>query len=201
MQARNSDACVLEESIKKQSGNFSDGYIHRRTASGSMMHDNDKDESQLRNIFESENNQGFYSSNYVSNGHEVGKDFIPNGVNMLKGESTSCNEQVEFKCLSEMSPSKGGAKTKKAPYSLGIKSSKTPKSTVKETAEQFSSEREKKSQMAESSRIRDASVQASNGSANARIMKMMGLKKPMKLSRKDVAEVCHRAKVILLFNG
>lgn len=54
---------------------------------------------------------------------------------------------------------------------------------------------------AESSRMRDTSTQASNGGANARIMKMMGLGKPTKLPRKDVSEVGadrHKIKVTLL---
>lgn len=53
---------------------------------------------------------------------------------------------------------------------------------------------------AESSRIRDTPIQTSDGGANARILKMMGLRKPAKLTRKDVSEISgdrHRIKVTL----
>lgn len=49
--------------------------------------------------------------------------------------------------------------------------------------------------------MRDTCTPASNGGANARIMKMMGLRKPTKLPRKDASEVSgerHKIKVTLL---
>ncbi|XP_024018956.1 ubiquitin carboxyl-terminal hydrolase 15 [Morus notabilis] len=188
--SRNSSSIVSEESKKKPSPNVSDVYIHGRAT----VHENDKNESQNGNTLESESHHGLshlpYSSKNGSNGHENGKDFIHNGGNLLRGEN------------SEMAEAKGYAKAKKAPYSLGSKSSKLTKSTMKETGEQFCIERERKGHVTESksSRMRDTSTQASNGGANARIMKMMGLGKPTKLPRKDVSEVgADRHKIKMLF--
>lgn len=183
--SRNSNSFVSEESARKSSVNVSDVYVHGRA----MVHEDDKHESQNGNSLESESYHGVshsaYSSQNGSNGYENGKDFVQNGV-----------------LHSEMTEAKGPAKAKKAPYSLGSKSSKLPKSTMKENGEQFCSERERKGQGAESksSRMRDTCTLASNGGANARIMKMMGLRKPTKLPRKDASEVSgERHKIKMLF--
>lgn len=135
MQSRNSNSFVSEESARKSSVNVSDVYVHGRA----MVHENDKHESQNGSSLESESHHevshSAYSSQNGSNGHENGKDFIQNGVSH-----------------SEMTEAKGPAKAKKAPYSLGSKSSKLPKLIMKENGEQFCAERERKGQGAESSK-------------------------------------------------
>ncbi|PON46263.1 Ubiquitinyl hydrolase [Parasponia andersonii] len=203
--SRNSDYFLSEESTNKQSVDISDVFIHGRVTSGSTVQENVTNEIQNGNTLESESHHGFscssYSSKNGSNGLEIGKDFNQNGGNLLKVESTSPSEQVELACSSEMTAAKGSAKAKRAPYSLGSKSSKLPKSTIKEKEEHFCSERERKGHVPESksSRLRDTPIQASEGGANTRILKMMGLKKPAKLTRKDVSELNgdrHRIKML-----
>ncbi|XP_062090164.1 ubiquitin carboxyl-terminal hydrolase 15 [Humulus lupulus] len=203
--SRNTDSFISEESSTKQSINISDVYIHERATPGSTLPENGTNESQYGNTLEPENHHGFscssYSSKNGSNGYEIGKDFNQNGGNLLEVETTSHSEQVEFECSPEMTAVKGGAKPKRPPYSLGSKSCKLPKSTLKEKEEHFCSEREWKGQVLESksSRMRDAPMQACDGGANTRILKMMGLKKPTKLTRKDVSEVSgdrHKTKML-----
>jgi ubiquitin carboxyl-terminal hydrolase 36/42 len=203
--SRNSETFISEESTNKQSVNISDVYIHERASPGSIVPENGTNGSQYWNTLEPENHHGFscssYSSKNGSNGYDIGKDFNQNVGNLLKVETTSHNEQVEFECSPEMTVIKGGTKPKRPPYSLGSKSCKLPKSTLKEKEEQFCSEREWKGQVLESksSRLKDAPIQASDGGANTRILKTLGLKKQTKLTRKDVSEVSgdrHKTKML-----
>uniref|UniRef100_A0A803NXS6 ubiquitinyl hydrolase 1 n=1 Tax=Cannabis sativa TaxID=3483 RepID=A0A803NXS6_CANSA len=203
--SRNSETFISEESTNKQSVNISDIYIHERATPGSIVPENGTNGSQYWNTLEPENHHGFscssYSSKNGSNGYDIGKDFNQNGGNLLKAETTSHNEQVEFECSPEMTVIKGGTKPKRPPYSLGSKSCKLPKSTLKEKEEQFCSEREWKGQVLESksSRLKDAPIQASDGGANTRILKTLALKKQTKLTRKDVSEVSgdrHKTKML-----
>lgn len=119
------------------------------------MLENGTSESGHGKTIESESHCGFSYSSYSlkngSSGHDIGKDFNRNGGNLLKVENGSHSEQVEFECSPEMTATKGSAKAKRAPYSLGSKSSKLPKSTMKEKEEHFCSERERKGQVLESS--------------------------------------------------
>ncbi|XP_008226232.1 PREDICTED: ubiquitin carboxyl-terminal hydrolase 15 isoform X1 [Prunus mume] len=184
-----------EENRKKQSFNISDNYIKGQATSRNTVQENDMFQSQHGNIYESRSNSGLTSSSYSSkcgtDVHEIGLDFIPNGGNPLKGETTSNVETTEYKCT-EMTALKASVKAKRAPYSLGTKVSKLPKSTMEVSGEQYCSEIETQGHIAEDSkvaRMRDTTTQGSNGIANLRIMKMMGLKKPKTITREDAPEV------------
>ncbi|XP_034210822.1 ubiquitin carboxyl-terminal hydrolase 15 isoform X3 [Prunus dulcis] len=195
-----------EENRKKQSFNISDNYIKGQATSRNTVQENDMFQSQHGNIYESRSNSGLTSSSYSSKRgtdvHEIGLDFIPNGGNPLKGETTSNVETAEFKCT-EMTALKASVKAKRAPYSLGTKVSKLPKSTMEVSGEQYCSEIETQGHIAEDSkvaRMRDTTTQGSNGIANLRIMKMMGLKKPKTITREDAPEVNgyrHKTKKVL----
>lgn len=155
MQSRNSESFVSEECTSKQSVGISDVHVHARATPGSTVRENDTNESEPGNTLESESHHGLscstYSSKNGSNGYEIGKDFNQKGGNLLKVDNTSHGEQVKFECSPKMTVAKGSAKAKRAPYSLVSKSSKLPKSTMKEKEEHYCSERERKGQVPESS--------------------------------------------------
>ncbi|KAB2602000.1 ubiquitin carboxyl-terminal hydrolase 15-like [Pyrus ussuriensis x Pyrus communis] len=184
-----------EENAMMQNVNVSDSYMKGQATSRNTVHEIDKSQSQSGYIYESGSNSGLTSSSYSSKSgidvHENGLDFIPNGGNYLKGERLSNYETAEFKCA-EMTKMKTDVKAKRAPYSLGTKVSKLPKSTMEVSGEQCYSEIEGQGQIAEVSkftRMRDTTAQGSNGIANVRIMKMMGLKKPKNFTRQEVPEL------------
>ncbi|PQM35466.1 ubiquitin carboxyl-terminal hydrolase 15 [Prunus yedoensis var. nudiflora] len=153
---RNFDSHLSEEeNRKKQSFNVSDNYIKGQATSRNTVQENDMFQSQHGSIYESRSNSGLTSSSYSSKRgtdvHEIGLDFIPNGGNPLKGETTSNVETTEFKC-NEMTALKASVKAKRAPYSLGTKVSKLPKSTMEVSGEQYCSEIETQGHIAEDSR-------------------------------------------------
>ncbi|KAM1539438.1 hypothetical protein ACFX10_004227 [Malus domestica] len=193
---RNCDSHLAEEeNAMMQNFNISDSYMKGQATSRNTVREIDKSQSQSGYIYESGSNSGSTSSSYSSKSgidlHENGLDFIPNAGNYLKEERLSNYETAEFKCA-EMTKMKTEVKAKRAPYSLGTKLSKLPKSTMEVSGEQCYSEREGQEQIAEVSKItrmRDTTAQGSNGIANVRIMKMMGLKKPKNFTRQEVPEL------------
>ncbi|XP_062011853.1 ubiquitin carboxyl-terminal hydrolase 15 [Rosa rugosa] len=203
----NLDSVLSEaETLKKYHANISDAYINGQATSGYTVHENDKFQGQDGNIFESRSNSGLTCASYSSKSgadlHEVGLDFVPEGRHSLQGEKTSNDEKAEFKCF-EITAVKGSVKAKRAPYSLGTKVPKLSNSTVKDSGKQYCSEIERQGQITDDSkvaRMRETTPQGSNGMANIKIMKMMGLKKPKNITRQDVPEVSgyrHKTKKVL----
>ncbi|KAK7335029.1 hypothetical protein VNO80_26799 [Phaseolus coccineus] len=181
--SRNSNDSVLEEEISNvNSGGFG-VYINRLDASRTTIHEDENHQNQYGNAFVTRDK--FVRPNIDNIVDEIHTDIMTKGVNVVKGGNYRSDEAAQHKRSSEMTI-KGSMKAKKAMHTPKTKSSKSPKSTSKTSADFCCSEIENKEKVADEPKLASISdsiplhSNVSNGAASTGIMKMMGLKKSTK---------------------
>ncbi|XP_057506894.1 ubiquitin carboxyl-terminal hydrolase 15-like isoform X1 [Actinidia eriantha] len=185
------DSIPFEEVPRKNNVNMSCG-VSKGQTTRSFVHESNDAQSQHKIVFDSRTNVGIASSissaKTGTNVCDTGADLMSSKENFLREEITSKDETIELNCSSEMTSMKRSIKVKSASHPLGTKMQKMQKSTMKASRDPLSSELERKGQITDESKvggIRDSvTAQGSNGFANIRIMKMIGLRKSSKLGSK-----------------
>jgi len=146
LQSRNSNDSVLEEEISNvNSGGFG-VYINRLDASRTTIHEDENHQNQYGNAFVTRDK--FVRPNNDNIVDEFHTDITTKGVNVGKGGSYRSEEAAQHKRSSEMTI-KGSMKAKKAMHTPKTKSSKSPKSTSKISADFCCSEIENKEKAAD----------------------------------------------------
>ncbi|XP_028191441.1 ubiquitin carboxyl-terminal hydrolase 15-like isoform X2 [Glycine soja] len=186
--SRKSSDSVLEEEISNVSSGGFGVYINRFDASKNMIHENDNHQSQYGNALVTRHKYGRSNVSSAANNDngvdEFETDITTKGVSVVKGGNYHSDEAAQYKRPSE-STIKGSMKAKKILHTPKTKSSKSPKSTSKTSADFCCSEIEKKGKTADELIAGNSDTiplhgNGSNGTANTGIMKMMGLRKSTK---------------------
>ncbi|XP_020233591.1 ubiquitin carboxyl-terminal hydrolase 15 [Cajanus cajan] len=189
--SRNNNDSVLEEEISNvNSGGFG-VYINKHDASRNTTLEDDNHESQYGNAFVTRNKYGRPSVSSAANNDnsvdEFETDITTKNVNVIKGGTYHSDEAAQYKRSSETTI-KGGMKAKKILHPPKTKSSKSPKSTSKTSADFCCSEMEKKGKIPDEPKVAGISdtiplhCNGSNVAASTGFMKMMGLRKSTKLA-------------------
>ncbi|KAG4947494.1 hypothetical protein JHK87_043501 [Glycine soja] len=187
--SRNSNDSVLEEEISNVNSGGFEVYINRFDASKNTTHEDDNHQSQYGNVSVTRHKYGRPSVSSASNNDNTVDEFeteiTARGVNVVKGGNYHSDEAAKYKRPSETTI-KGSMKAKKILHTPKTKSSKSPKSTSKTSADFCCSEIEKKGKTADELKVAGNSDtiplhgNGSNGVASTGIMKMMGLRKSTK---------------------
>jgi len=146
LQSRNNNDSVLEEEISNVNSCGFGVYINRLDASRTTIHEDENHQNQYGNEFVTRNKFGRLNSDNVVD--EFHTDITTKGVNLVKGGNYHSEEAAQHKRSSEMTI-KGSMKAKKAMHTPKTKSSKSPKSTPKTSADFCCSEIEKKGKAAD----------------------------------------------------
>ncbi|XP_057949648.1 ubiquitin carboxyl-terminal hydrolase 15 [Malania oleifera] len=208
---RNNDSIESGEISKKHNVSGPMALNQGHNGSRSSMLGSEESHSQHGSVSEIISNSGISSSLHSGktwkNSCEVEMDFFLNEGNSLAEGITSNVEAGDLNRSSEMASTKRSVKSRGALHPPGTKISKSARTLMKTSSEQSCSEMERKSQMADESKIitmRDSTTipaQGSNGVTGMGIIKMMGLRKSSKLSRQNASEVGwdSREKIKMLF--
>ena len=143
---------MLEEEISNVSSGGFGVYINRFDASKNMIHENDSHQSQYGNALVTRHKYGRSNVSSAANNDNGVDDFetdiTTKGVSVVKGGNYHSDEAAQYKRPSE-STIKGSMKAKKILHTPKTKSSKSPKSTSKTSADFCCSEIEKKGKTAD----------------------------------------------------
>ncbi|KAL6313404.1 hypothetical protein AAG906_001117 [Vitis piasezkii] len=189
----NCDSVVSEEEMYKKY-NFSAPTAFARGHTSSSMHERHKLQNQNGNVFEPRSNYGISSScseKNGTNGCEIERDHISCGGNLHREGITANDETGEPNCSPGITSIKRSGKSKTALHTLGTKTTKSPKASMKLSREETCSEIERKGQTAEATRMSDSTpilAPGNNEVTSMGFMKMMGLRKPLKPPKQDASE-------------
>lgn len=143
---------MLEEEISNVNSGGFEVYINRFDASKNTTHEDDNHQSQYGNVSVTRHKYGRPSVSSASNNDNTVDEFeteiTARGVNVVKGGNYHSDEAAKYKHPSETTI-KGSMKAKKILHTPKTKSSKSPKSTSKTSADFCCSEIEKKGKTAD----------------------------------------------------
>lgn len=151
LQLGNCDSVVSEDEVYKKYS-FSAPTALARGNTSSSMHECHKLQNQNGNLFEPRSNYGISSSSGSekndTNRCEIGRDHISCGGTLLREGITSSDETLELNSYPGLTAIKRSGKSKTTLHTLGTRTTKSPKASMKLSREETCSEIYRKGQTA-----------------------------------------------------